>query len=137
MSISQLSLAIVGADFQNKRGPSRRFELALCVPGEPVELRPEPNNPADEYAVAVYSARGIQIGYLSAERAPWIGGMIKQGREIGAVFQQQTHFGAWARVAFDGAHPELPPIRQEPQVAPLDDARDPLPDFYPDEEWPD
>lgn len=116
---SQISLAVVGADYPNKRGPTRRFELQICQPSEPVELRPEPKNPVDEYAIAVFSARGIQIGYLSAERAPWIGGMLKQGREIAAVFQAQASFGAWIRVAFDGEAPGLPapaisePVREE------------------------
>jgi hypothetical protein len=38
------SLAIVGIDYPNKRGPGRRFKLEICLPGEPIELRPEPNN---------------------------------------------------------------------------------------------
>lgn len=103
-----LSLAVVGADHPNKRGPTRRFEIAMCVPGEPAELRPEPNNPADPQAVAVFSARGIQIGYLTAERAPWIGGMIRNGREMAAIFQAPTPYGALVRLAFDGDEPELP-----------------------------
>ena len=103
-----LSLAVVGADFPNKRGPSRRFELAICQPGEPVELKTEPKNPADPRAVAVFSMRGIQIGYLSAERAPLIGGMIRQGRQIEAVFQSATSFGGYVRCGFDGEPPTLP-----------------------------
>ncbi len=83
----------------------------MCLPGEPAELRPEPNNPADPQAVAVYSARGIQIGYLTAERAPWIGGMIRNGREMVAIFQAPTPYGALVRLAFDGEQPQLPPLR--------------------------
>lgn len=104
----QMSLAIVGVDYPNKRGPGRRFELALCGPGEPIELRPEPKNPHDEHAVAVYSCRGVQLGYLTAERAPWIGGMLKQGQEVAAVYQGVGSTSAWARVAFDGEVPTLP-----------------------------
>lgn len=110
-----LSLAVVGADHPNKRGPGRRFELALCSPAEPIELRPEPKNPVDPQAVAVFSCRGIQLGYLTAERAPWIGGMIRSGREIAAAFQEQTQWGAIVRVAFDGVAPTLPPTRVEEQ----------------------
>jgi len=128
-SLFPMSLAVVGADYPNPgRGPARRFEIALCIPGEPVELRPEPKNPADKRAVAVYSARGIQIGYLSAERAPWFGAMIRQGREIACVFQEATRIGAYIRVAFDGDVPSLPLPRPANQEEP---------DFYPDEEWPD
>ena len=128
MAENSLSLAIVGAQYPNKRGPTRRFELALCKPGEPIELRREPNNPADPRAVAVYSSRGVQLGYLTAERAPWIGAMIGRGREIRAIFQRQTDYGGVIRVAFDGAVPELP----------IDSAREQQnedPDFWPDEEW--
>ncbi|WP_246346993.1 HIRAN domain-containing protein [Sphingomonas jinjuensis] len=109
-----MSLAVVGADHPNKRGPARRFELALCLQGEEVDLVPEPKNPVDEHAIAVFSARGVQLGYLTAERAPWIGGMLKNGREIAAVFQAQASFGAWIRVAFDGEKPFLPSIAAAP-----------------------
>lgn len=127
MPLSSLSLAVVGADFPNKRGPARRFELAICQRGEPVELRPEPKNPKDERAIAVYSCRGIQIGYITAERAPRIGQLIRQGVELTAVFQDHTNFGAVIRVAFEGADPKLP-MPREVQSGP---------DWWPDEEWPD
>lgn len=127
MPLPSQSLAVVGVDYLNKRGPTRRFEIELCRPGEPVELRPEPNNPKDEYAVAVYSMRGIQIGYIKAERAAWIGALIRQGREMEAIFQESTSWGAVIRVAFDGESPTLPPRR----------GVDPEPDWWPDEEWPD
>lgn len=107
-----ISLAVVGADYPNEDGSDRRFELALCSPGEAVELRPEPRNRADPRAIAVFSCRGEQIGYLPAERAPWIGSLISSGREWRAVYQVRSDFGAWIRVAFDGAEPVLPPQRE-------------------------
>ncbi len=124
-----LSLAVVGADHPNKRGPGRRFELAMCLPGEPVELIPEPRNPADPRAVAVFSARGIQIGYLTAERCGRIGQLMRQGREVQAIFQQAAPYGAVIRAAFDGEAPILPEMN--PPEAP------PEQDFWPDPEWPD
>lgn len=122
----QLSLHVVGAAHPNKRGGNRRFEILLCAPGEPVELRPEPKNPADPNAIAVFSARGIQIGYLTAERAPWIGAMLGRGRDVTAVFQQATAAGAAIRVAFDGEAPVLP-VAAAP-AAKADDSG-----FWPDE----
>jgi hypothetical protein len=126
-SSRQLSMAVVGAQHPNAKGPTRRFAIELCRPGDLIELRPEPENPMDEYAVAVYNPEGIQMGYLSAERAPWIGGMIRQGREITCIFQETTQYGAVVRVAFDGSAPILPAPRDPPPEEP---------DFYPDEEWP-
>lgn len=108
MPISQLSLAVVGADYPNRRGPGRRFEIEICKPGEPVQLVLEPKNPADPRAVAVLSARHVQIGYLTAERCGWIGGMIVEGRELRAIFQSKARYGAVIRVAFDGEEPVLP-----------------------------
>lgn len=110
----QMSLYVVGADYPNRKGAggsgggNRRFEILLCTPGEPVALVPEPRNPADPNAVMVVSARDVQIGYLTAERAPWIGGMLRSGRIVRAVFQGPTSAGAAIRVAFDGEEPVLP-----------------------------
>lgn len=103
-----MSLAVVGADYPNRRGPGRRVEIALCKPGESVELVPEPRNPADPRAVAVFSCRGVQIGYLTAERCGRIGRLIRQGRQVRAVFQHATPWGAVVRIAFDGETPTLP-----------------------------
>jgi hypothetical protein len=139
---TQLSLAVVGVRFANpdKSKSNRRFEIKLCSPGEPIELRPEPKNDADANAIAVFSVRGVQIGYLTAERAPRMGALIRQGREVTAVFQGEAQHGAWIRVAFDGETPVVPEQRGEagsPDVAP--DVRSDASDdgFYPDEIWPD
>lgn len=109
----ELSLAVVGIDYANadKSASSRRFEMLLCVPGEAVELRREPKNKHDEHAVAVFSARGVQLGYLTAERAPFIGGKIAAGEEWVAVFQERADTAAIIRVRFGGGAPTLPPTR--------------------------
>ncbi|MGW8190056.1 HIRAN domain-containing protein [Sphingomonas hankookensis] len=124
----ELSLHVVGADHPNQGGGNRRFEILLCTPGEAVALLPEPRNPVDPNAVMVVSARGVQIGYLTADRAAWIGAMLRQGREVAAVFQQATPMGAAVRVAFDGAVPVLPAVREV--------GEDAEPEFWPDEVWP-
>ncbi|TYC93022.1 HIRAN domain-containing protein [Novosphingobium sp. BW1] len=134
MRSGRLSLAVVGADYPNKTGPSRRFEIALCGPGEPVELRLEPENPADPRAVAVYSDRGVQLGYLTADRAPWIGAMLSRGRVITAIFQEQARYGAVVRVAFDGEAPELPERATVAEESAGVDA-DQDPGWWPDDDW--
>lgn len=72
MPLPQFSLAVVGADYPNKRGPARRFGIALCQPGDPIELRREPKNQFDEFAIAVFETGGIQLGYVRSERAAWL-----------------------------------------------------------------
>jgi hypothetical protein len=130
--VKQLSIAIVGITYPNKaKGPTRLFELKLCKPGEPLELRPEPKNKHDEHAIAVFSCRGVQLGYLPSERAVMIGMQRRHGREVAAVFQEFGERGAWCRVAFDGEVPTLPAERIETLAA--DDSG-----FWPDDpggEW--
>ncbi len=101
-----------------------------------MELRPEPKNKHDPHAIAVLSCRGVQIGYLSAERAPRIGGMLRE-REVQAVFQRQAAFGAWIRVAFDGDAPVLTDAMLVDHGGDEFSHVDAEPDFYPDEEYPD
>lgn len=81
------------------------------MPGEAVELRPEPKNPADSRAIGVYSARDVQIGYIQAEYAQWIGGQLAVVR---AIFQRADTFGAVIRVTFDGSTPVLPVQKPKP-----------------------
>ncbi len=126
----ELSLHVVGADHPNRGGGNRRFEILLCSAGEAVALVPEPRNPVDPNAVMVLSVRGVQIGYLTADRAAWIGGMLRGGREVMAVFQQATPMGAAIRVAFDGALPVVPRAAPEAEA-------DPEPEFWADEVPPD
>lgn len=90
------------------------FEIMLCGPGEHVELVPQPKNPVDPNAIAVFSARTVQIGYLTANRAPWIGGMLRNEREMQAIFQHATHPGAAIRIGLDGQAPVLPVVKQAP-----------------------
>ena len=129
IALPPISLDVVGADYPNKHGPSRRFEIALCLPGEPVELRSEPKNPFDPRAVAVFSCRGVQLGYLTAERCGRIGALIRAGREVTVVFQERASYGAVIRAAFDGEEPTFP-AKQSPDAGAE-------PDWWPDEEWPD
>ena len=126
---AQITLPIVGSEYPNKgrKAPTRRFAIELCAPGDLIELRPEPGNPADENAIAVYSRRDIQMGYLPAERAPYVGMMMRRGA-VTAIFQGQAQGRAFARIAFDGEKPTLPV-----QVGQAEQSDD----WWPDEAWPD
>jgi hypothetical protein len=123
-----LSLAIVGIPYPNAKGPTRRFEVELCKPGEPVELRPEPKNPADENAIAIFSCRGVQLGYVASVRAVLIMGFIRAGAEPRAVFQGVSGAGAWVRATFDGSEP-IVDLNEKPRSATSVDDVD---GFWPD-----
>ena len=136
MPWSQLSVAIVGANFPNANGGNRRSEIAFCDPGEPMELRPEPKNPHDEHAIAAFSARGFQIGYVASQRAVLLGSLMRDGHVLTAIFQDVATWGAIARVGVDCA-PVLPEASEnEDQDGGAGDREPALgladPDFWPD-----
>ena len=119
--MDELTTSIVGIDFPNEEvsKSNRRMECMLCAPGDAVELRLEPTNPYDDNAVAIFSERGIQLGYVSAERAPLIGKRMKEGEAI-AVFQAMHGSGAYIRIRFGGGVPTLPdPVPDDPKPAAL------------------
>lgn len=111
MAIRAFSTSVVGAPYLNKDGSDRRFEILLCAPGDPLTLVPEPRNPHDEHAVAVFTERGISIGYVNADRAVYVAGLIRGGHVLQAIFQQATPWGAYARIGVDEA-PTLPNFDQ-------------------------
>lgn len=129
----EMSLAVVGVAHDNKKGPPRQFEIAMCKPGEPVKLIHEPRNPVDPNAVAVFSARDIQIGYIRAERAPMIGAAMRRGI-ITAIFQQQESWGATIRANLDGGEPSLPAPSKKGAGLPLAPGGE-VQDWWPDEVW--
>lgn len=110
----ELSLAVVGALYPNADGSNRLFEIRMLIPGDRVLLVPEPFNASDPSAVAVYSCRGYQIGYLSAERCGWVGSKIRMGMDVRAIFQHHLGDGAIIRIRLDGTAPLLPPPPPEP-----------------------
>lgn len=145
MPAAEISLSVAGAQNatigkRGKPGPNRMFEILVSQPGEPVELRPEPDNPADANAIAIYSSRGIQIGYVAADRTLLIHRAWRDAREVRAMFQRATGDGAIIRVNMEGAEPHLP-LPPDPVVEPDDNGwPDPADDgnaFWPDFEPPD
>ncbi len=104
-----MSVAVVGANHPNADGGNRRSEIAFCDPGEPLALVPEPKNEFDEHAVAVFSARHFQIGYIASQRAVYLKKLMRDGHTVEAIFQDLAPFGAIARIGVDCA-PTLPEL---------------------------
>ena len=136
MGLPSMSLAVVGVRHKNSDGSDRQIEVEACMPGEAVDLVPEPENEFDANAVAVYSCREVQIGYVSADRAPRIRALLGS-TEVRAVFQRSAQFGAWVRVAFDGEYPVLTDAMLQDHDESAAVSTTPEPDFYPNEIWPD
>lgn len=140
--MQELTLAVVGIDFPNADGSNRRSEAMMTLPGESVELLSEPKNKHDSNAIAVISPRGIQLGYVNAERAPYVSSRMSRGEDAEAIFQGLDGGSAFVRVRFGGGVPTLPsprichgtaarPSQQPRQTGPFDPHA-----FYPDEEGP-
>lgn len=139
--MQERTLAVVGIDFANADGSNRRSEAMMTLPGDPVDLRPEPRNAHDGNAVAVIGPRGVQFGYVNAERAPFVAARLARGEEAAAIFQGISGGAAYIRVRFGGGTPTLPPVAPPPVSA-----RAPRPPrrlnpydphaFYPDEDGP-
>jgi len=117
--MNEFSLPIVGIDFANpdRHGSNRRSELMMTLPGTTLELRPEPTNRHDPHAVAVFAPSGIQVGYLPAERAPYLAARLARGDEVRVIFQALTPTGAFARIRIGGGDPILPPPPKTPPSA--------------------
>lgn len=80
----------------------RRADTPDPEPGEPAELVPEPANPADPYAVAVWAGEGGQrrrIGYLDRGVAARVAPRIRAGLVLSARVEGWTREpeGRWQR----------------------------------------
>ncbi|TVV74583.1 HIRAN domain-containing protein [Sphingomonas solaris] len=111
MDDRELSIHVVGVAYPNTDGSNRLFAVRTCRPGDPIELRPEPKHPLDAHAIAVVNRRGEQMGYVPADRAPWIGAKMRAG-PVTAIFQAETRGGAAIRVRIGEGAPTLPPVRE-------------------------
>lgn len=139
--MQELTLAVVGIDCPNENGSNRRSEAMMTPPGAPIELIPEPKNKHDPNAIGVFSPNGLQIGYVNAERAHYVGLRMGRGEDVVAIFQGINGGSAFIRVRFGGGMPTLPPPSDKPPAPP----RPPQParsepfdphSFQPDEDGP-
>lgn len=88
MGWNDFRLAARGERYDNADGTSRQDEMRRCARGERVNLIREPSNEYDPAAVAIFSCRGVQLGYLAAEHASWIGSKIDRGYDVRAVVER-------------------------------------------------
>ncbi len=70
---------VVGVTRRNVDGRSRQDVIRDCAIGDDVLLVPEPDNPADPHAIAVYRSNGHQIGYLDRRLAGEVSRLVPRG----------------------------------------------------------
>jgi len=138
--MQELTLAVVGIDFPNADGSNRRSEAMMTLPGAPIELLPDPKNKHDPNAIAVIGPSGVQLGYVNAERAPYISSRMARGEDVVAIFQGIDGGSAFIRVRFGGGAPTLPPGKPPAPLRPPRPPRRSEPydphSFQPDEDGP-
>jgi hypothetical protein len=124
MGWNDFSLAAVGCGYENEDGSSRQLELAECRPGDPLELVRQPENPHDPLAVAIITASGTCVGYLSRDRAAWIAPKIDRGYPVNAIVERvkgahlsNATLGLVIRMNIEGELPELSPNAAMPRAA--------------------
>lgn len=103
MGWNDFRLAARGERYANPDGSSRQDELARCRPGERLQLVREPTNPYDPSAVAIVSCRGVQVGYLSADHAGWIGGKMDKFERDGIGYPVRAMVERVKGAHLDGA----------------------------------
>lgn len=120
---NDFSLPACGEFYENEDGTSRQEELALCQPGDWLQLVREPDNPHDSLAVAIITTRGVRVGYLRRDRAMWIGSKIDRGYDVRAIVERikgarlaGSTLGLVMRLNMDGEEPELP-LEEAPHLA--------------------
>jgi len=84
---------IAGVSFTNGDGSSRQAALARCRPGENLRLVREANNPHDDEAVAVFSKRGDQLGYVTARANDEVSVWLDEQRRVEAFITEITGGG--------------------------------------------
>jgi len=88
---------LVGVTFPNADGSSRQALIARCRSGERLTLRHEPNNPADDHAVAVYNPGGEQLGHLRRKLAHEVVARSADGTRWAAYVSEVTGGYGWKR----------------------------------------
>jgi len=111
--MDEFSVAVVGIQYPNADKSDRRFEALLCVPGEEMHLVREPKNKFDEQAIGVWSARGVQIGYITADRCAFLSTKMAIDPHA-AIFQHLQGNAAYLRIRFGGERPTLPARQPQP-----------------------
>jgi len=80
---------VVGESYNNEDGSSRQKIISSLYPGDIITLKPEPNNPYDNHAVAVISKKG-QIGYLPQGRCHDVFNALQKGEPVQASIEKIT-----------------------------------------------
>jgi len=115
MGWNDFSLPAVGERFDNEDGSSRQLEIMCMLPGDPVDLVRQPDNPHDHMAVAIFTTTSKTcVGYLGRVKAQWIGSKMDRGVDVTAIVERirgtglnGSPVGLVLRINMEGELPEV------------------------------
>lgn len=87
---------VAGVTFKNPDGTSRQDIVKSCRVGEFLTLAPEPTNPYDNYAIAIFRIDASQVGYLPRD---WARQIAERGETCDdfSVSVIGKHGGTWGK----------------------------------------
>jgi HIRAN domain len=88
-----LVVRLRGGSHSNEDGTDRQRLIAECKAGCALTLRAEPGNPHDRHAVAVFDAKGQQLGYLPSDARD--ASAILRGESISATVDKRIGGRRW------------------------------------------
>lgn len=88
--ISSFFTSLAGVSHRNPDGSQRQRIIRACRAGERLTLVREPDNEYDEFAIAVYSVSGRQIGYVKTELAERLCEQLDDGCGVAMYVKEVT-----------------------------------------------
>jgi hypothetical protein len=89
-----------GLTFANPDGSSRQMIAATLAPFEELQLVPEPANPFDSNAIALFTAAGEQVGYLEKRLAGELSRHMAKGTQARCFVRAVRNRGDTMGVSF-------------------------------------
>jgi hypothetical protein len=79
-------------------GAAKRIEASL-MPGVPLVLRRDPNNPYDEHAILVLTESGEKLGYLPRDRNEVPARLMDAGKSLFSRLESKEWHGDWLQMS--------------------------------------
>ena len=91
---------VSGITYRNADGASRQDVARTLKTFDELTLQPEPDNPFDKHAVAVYTPAGLQVGYLEGRMAAEVCRVLKRGGQSKCFVRSLRERGDICGVSF-------------------------------------
>ena len=66
--------------------------------GQPLDLKREPDNQYDDFAIAIYNGQGEKLGYIPRDRNEMLARLMDAGKWFYAKVQNKVWEGNWLKI---------------------------------------